>query len=264
MFFDVPEGSTFYDSFSDDFALHYGRFKSYFLHRKLALADFRMRSRQRLVEVFREELKASDDFANRMDAMIERISTLASTVRAAQERMISNLDDQIDHKSVQAGLLGDFEKLDSVGRTIERILQIIRGISRQTTLLSLNATIEAARAGDAGRGFAVVAQEIRKLSNDTRDAIDSRDHNTDTAQDAPALMRSAVQSLGDRVDLVTQYLETVQNTSSAAATEIQRMFGETHEGFAALSGELAQFRSDRAQAARFAAIADELEQLDRV
>lgn len=262
VFFDVAGGGTFRDSYSDDFAIHYGRFKSYFLHRKLALADFQMRSRQRLIEVFRDELKASDDFANRMDALIDRVAMLAATVGAAQERLLTNLASKIDHKSIQAGLRGDFDKLDSVGRTIEKILQMIRGITRQTNLLSLNATIEAARAGDAGRGFAVVAQEIRKLSNDTRRAIDSQDAGSDQAQDAPALIRSAVQSLGDQIDLVTQHLEAAQKASSAASTEIEGMFEETRVGFAALTDELAHFRADRAQAARFAAFADELEQLN--
>jgi hypothetical protein len=262
VFFDVPEDVKFRDSYSDDFAVHYGRFKSYFLHRQLALTDFQMRSRQRLIEVFRKELKASDDFANRMDALVEKVSELASTVKATQQRLQQNLASNIDHKSVQTGLLSDFDQLDAVGRSIETILEMIRGIARQTNLLSLNATIEAARAGDLGLGFAVVAQEIRKLSNDTRQAIESKGSSTGIKQDAPALMRSAVQSLGKRVEMVTQSLEAAQAASGVIGAEIERMFEDTHQSFVALASELAQFRQDRADAARFSAIADELERLE--
>jgi hypothetical protein len=262
VFFDVPEGVKFRDSYSDDFAVHYGRFKSYFLYRRLALAEFQMRSRQRLIEVFRKNLQASDDFANRMDALIERVSALGSHVKATQDRLKQDLSSSIDHKSVQTGLLSDFDQLNTVGRSIESILEMIRGIAKQTNLLSLNATIEAARAGDAGRGFAVVAEEIRKLSNDTRRAIESKDSPSGIRKDAPALMRSALQSLGDRVKMVTQSLETAQTTSGAITAEIEHMFEDTHQSFVALANELAQFRSDRAHAARFSVIADELERLE--
>ena len=263
VFFDAPHGVAFRDSYSDDFAVHYGRFKSYFLHRRLALADFQTRSRQRLIEVFRKELQASDDFAGRMDAMIEQVSTLAANVLTTQDRLNQGLGSTVDHTSLQTGLLSDFDQLESVGRSIESILEMIRDIARQTNLLSLNATIEAARAGDAGRGFAVVAQEIRKLSNDTKQAIESKDEATGIKKDAPTLMRSAVQSLGKRVEMVTQSLEATQTTSGAIAAEIERMFDDTHQSFVTLANELAQFRSDRARAARFAAIADELERLER-
>ncbi|MBR4513264.1 MAG: hypothetical protein IKO61_00040 [Lachnospiraceae bacterium] len=52
---------------------------------------------------------------------------------------------------------------------INKVIQMIHGISEQTNLLSLNASIEAARAGEAGKGFSVVASEIMKLAKESSD-----------------------------------------------------------------------------------------------
>ena len=65
------------------------------------------------------------------------------------------------------------ETLGEESKEIIGIVQTITSISSRTNILALNATIEAARAGEQGKGFAVVAEEIQKLAEQTKTAVES-------------------------------------------------------------------------------------------
>ncbi|MGD7024181.1 protoglobin domain-containing protein [Rossellomorea vietnamensis] len=65
----------------------------------------------------------------------------------------------------------DMAQLMTSSKKIEQIAVMVTSIADQTNLLALNAAIEAARAGENGKGFAVVAGEVRKLAENTKEAV---------------------------------------------------------------------------------------------
>ncbi|QCT04643.1 methyl-accepting chemotaxis protein [Paenibacillus algicola] len=60
----------------------------------------------------------------------------------------------------------EMSALREYSEQIHLVLESIKAIVKNTSILALNAGIEAARSGEHGRGFHVIAQEIRKLSSD--------------------------------------------------------------------------------------------------
>lgn len=61
--------------------------------------------------------------------------------------------------------------LNQSNQQITESVKLVHSIADNINLLSLNSAIEAARAGEHGKGFAVVAQEVKKLSEQTKEMI---------------------------------------------------------------------------------------------
>lgn len=95
-------------------------------------------------------------------------SRLALSGREAANDAVIRMGAVNDSVRLAAEQLG---LLETHSQSIGAISKLIGTISKQTNLLALNAAIEAARAGEHGKGFAVVAEEVRKLAQQTTDAV---------------------------------------------------------------------------------------------
>ena len=105
-----------------------------------------------------------------------KVSELAGKVNELSKDNQSNMDHATGSmKQIHMSTNECKEIICRLGEESKEILGITRTISEishQTNILALNATIEAARAGEHGKGFAVVAEEIQKLAEQTKKAVD--------------------------------------------------------------------------------------------
>lgn len=121
--------------------------------------------------------------------------------------------------------------LEQKSENITNIISTITGISGQTNLLALNASIEAARAGEAGKGFAVVAEEIRQLSEQTKEATEEIRSLVTEIQERIEKTVSQIQNYGQSFRVNAEIATQVQDAFSSIDTSIKRL-GEMNTGMA--------------------------------
>lgn len=159
-----------------------------------------------------EQAASTEEISTSMEEMVSSI--LQNTDNAEKTDIIASKSERsiVDLKVAFADTLEAMEKI-----TAKSI--IIKDISFQTNILALNAAVEAARAGDAGRGFSVVAGEVRKLSENTRDAAFEIDDLTKTSLE---VARHAWELLEK---LVPEFQETSMLVKEISASGLEQKVG---------------------------------------
>ncbi len=118
-----------------------------------------------------------DEKGQQMLTTLEGISKkveVSTSTTAYIENLLVTITSAV--KDINATAKSMKKQVNTFIETAQNVASNITGISsiaEQTNLLALNASIEAARAGEAGRGFAVVAEEIRKLSDGTKELLEN-------------------------------------------------------------------------------------------
>ena len=103
--------------------------------------------------------------------LIHKISQSLKNTDSEQKPVQANIDKMIVLKQRIQIIAELILELSEYIQQIGSIIGLVEDIAEQTNMLALNAAVEAARAGEHGKGFAVVAGEIRKLADESKQAI---------------------------------------------------------------------------------------------
>jgi len=169
----------------------------------------------------------SQEEIERKDSLESAVDNIENSFKELQEVAV-NLND-IREKFAGVNDLG--QDLSTKVQDIITIVSTVESIAEQTNLLALNASIEAARAGEHGRGFAVVAEEVRKLAEDSKDAVNTINSNLNLFTEEVNRMVTEVADQFIALEEGNQKLHTVAENNRAATDQIS----DVAEGIVELS-----------------------------
>lgn len=149
-----------------------------------------------------------------LEATINKISDSYEQVDKVSKNILDTLE-SFQEVKVKGTQLGDKAK------DITNIVSIVSQISDMTNLLALNASIEAARAGEQGKGFAVVAEEVRKLAEQTKDAVEEINTNLVQFVDDIDILVKNIENQYDVLQGETKGLQLVRDVSKETTTSVK-------------------------------------------
>jgi methyl-accepting chemotaxis protein len=172
-----------------------------------------------------EMTAATEDISNYVQKSTDNMRTARGETDAPLDKVEKTFSSVEENISEIDGVKGIIAEVTEETVKINELVNVIKSVADQTNLLSLNASIEAARAGENGRDFAVVANEIKKLSESTKEQVD--------------IIRKIVDGLNEKIEKASDEIGRVVNSFSDSKESIN----EATSGIFQISGMMSTVES---------------------
>ena len=187
----------------------------------------------------------------------EQMSRQAKTVSQDAKGVVEVAKQgQVATESTIKGMIRITEQMDSISNCMEQltnqsrligdIINTVDDLSQQSNLLAINASIEAAKAGEQGKGFAVVAEEVKNLSQQSKDAtgsvrgilseivkattastrvIEQGSKAVDAGHQEASNAGSVIKALSDNIEKASRATEAIEESSQRQVIGLQQVLG---------------------------------------
>lgn len=171
-----------------------------------------------------EKLKAiSEDCFNTTKNAEKQVNQSINFSEKEHESIASNADKMLILRQKIQMIAELILELSEHSQQIGSTISVVDDIAEQTNMLALNAAVEAARAGEHGKGFAVVAGEIRKLADESKQAITKISSLTSNIQSTTNSTVMATEEGSKEIESVVKDINLVSSNSETLLNLIKEI-----------------------------------------
>lgn len=189
----------------------------------------------RAIEVQKQSTKKINEYIygveDAVNSIVDNVNATQKNLKNGNDVMQDLLEQVRVSEQSNSQVVKQMEELKRYAGEMQTIMELIRNVSSQTSLLALNASIEAARAGEAGKGFAVVATEISTLSTQTDNAT----------VDIDSLIENIVESIENVTSAMDKLIESSHMQSQYVATTAEN-YDKIHNSTNEISKQVSQLK----------------------
>lgn len=172
-----------------------------------------------VVDTIRTSGQELGDSITKIQYAVQSIQENSHLVIDASDKCSQDMNSSISIIDESARQISDINRqiiaFKENAENITKIIDQIKDLADNSSLLALNASIEAARAGEAGRGFAVVAQQVGELSNNTGTCAESVvsyvDELLKSIDELAESIKATTEHLHDGTESVNNSVESLKN-----------------------------------------------------
>jgi len=184
---------------------------------------------QNLHESIDAQAKSVEESSKKTEVMVNSLMTTSDISRNKRDDIKELITNTTKSQESMRETILSIQDISQSVDGIASAIKIISAIAANTNLLSMNAAIEAAHAGDAGRGFAVVANEIRRLSESTRENSRNISQTLKNIIDGIAKTSKQSDDTGGRINEMSTEINGFADTMNGLITTFNELSAESGE-----------------------------------
>jgi iron only hydrogenase large subunit-like protein/uncharacterized protein YoxC len=156
-----------------------------------------------------------EDLARSIDDVNKEVNLISTNGRENYDKMNEMASFMDELNRMNEGINNMMKTIDGNVENYGAMTASVKDIAGKINLLSLNASIESARAGEAGRAFAVVAENIRELSDGSKESVATAEDNEQSIRESIDKVNETVSEFSEKFGIFTRLVDQAKDNSSA-------------------------------------------------
>ena len=156
-----------------------------------------------------------EDLARSIEDVNKEVNLISTNGRENYDKMSEMASFMDELNRMNEGINSMMKTIDGNVENYGAMTASVKDIAGKINLLSLNASIESARAGEAGRAFAVVAENIRELSDGSKESVATAEDNEQSIRESIDKVNETVSEFSEKFGIFTRLVDQAKDNSSA-------------------------------------------------